>query len=85
MVNLSYYQAIPGLSTDNTSNWLLTSYPDAYLYGVLAVAYNYLRDDAQAADMLGFSDRIFAEIMKDAIRKQLPAGPLVARSSIYNG
>jgi hypothetical protein len=85
VVNLSYYQTIPALSTDNTSNWLLTSYPDAYLYGVLAVAYNYLRDDAQAADMLNFSDRIFAEIMKDAIRKQLPAGPLVARSSIYNG
>jgi hypothetical protein len=84
-VNLSYYATIPGLSVDNTTNWLMTSYPDAYLYGVLAVAYDYLRDDAQASSMLGLSDRILAEIMKDAIRKQLPAGPLVARSSVYNG
>ena len=84
-VNLSYYATIPALSEDNTTNWLLTSYPDAYLYGCLAALYNYLRDDDQAAAMLALSDRIMAEIQRDAIRKQLPAGPLVARSSIYNG
>ncbi len=84
-VNLSYYQTIPALSVGNTANWLLTTYPDAYLYGCLAALYNYLRDDDQAAAMLNLSDRIMAEIQRDAIRKQLPAGPLVARTHISNG
>ena len=30
-----WYTAIPALSGSNTTNWLLTAYPDAYLYGSL--------------------------------------------------
>jgi len=31
-----YSKAITGLTVSNTTNWLLTSHPDVYLYGVLA-------------------------------------------------
>jgi hypothetical protein len=30
---LIYYAKIPSLSVSNTTNWLLTAHPDAYLYG----------------------------------------------------
>lgn len=30
---LTYFQKIPALSSTNTTNWLLTANPDAYLYG----------------------------------------------------
>lgn len=41
----TYYAQIPALSGSNTTNWLLTAYPDAYLYGTLMQAAARLRDD----------------------------------------
>ncbi len=46
---LTYYSEIPSLSDDNTTNWLLTSNPDIYLYGSLMQAAPYLNDDARLA------------------------------------
>jgi hypothetical protein len=42
---LMYYKPIPALSDSNTTNWLLTSNPDAYLYGSLMQSAPYLKDD----------------------------------------
>lgn len=44
---LIYHAKIPVLSDSNTTNWLLTSYPDAYLYGSLIHSAPYLKDDAR--------------------------------------
>jgi hypothetical protein len=44
-VDLYYYEEIPGLSDSATSNWLLSKYPDAYLYGSLVHSAPYLSDD----------------------------------------
>jgi hypothetical protein len=41
---LVYYASLPPLST-NTTNWLLQSHPDAYLYGALLQSAPYLRAD----------------------------------------
>jgi len=46
---LLYYAKIPALSDSNTTNWLLTSSPDAYLYGSLLQAAPYLKDDERVA------------------------------------
>lgn len=45
---LLYYGKIPALSVSNTTNWLLTDSPDAYLYGALVHSAPYLKDDARA-------------------------------------
>lgn len=42
---LTYYAKIPALSDSITSNWLLTTAPDLYLYGTLMEAAPYLDDD----------------------------------------
>jgi hypothetical protein len=42
---LLYHQKIPVLSDVAPTNWLLTDYPDAYLYGALMQAAPYLDDD----------------------------------------
>lgn len=44
---LLYYAKIPALSDDNTSNWLLTNAPDAYLYGALTHSAPYLQEDSR--------------------------------------
>lgn len=42
---LYYYKRITPLSDSNTSNWLLTYHPDAYLYGALIHTAPYIQDD----------------------------------------
>ena len=44
---LVYYARIPSLSDSNTTNWLLTKYPDVYLYGALVHTGPYLDEDAR--------------------------------------
>lgn len=44
-MELVYYQEIPELSDSQTTNWLLTDAPDAYLYGALMQAAPYLGED----------------------------------------
>lgn len=44
---LVYFAKVPALSDVATSNWLLTSAPDVYLYGALMQTAPYLKDDAR--------------------------------------
>ena len=45
-LEMVYFETLPALSTSST-NWLLTNYPDAYLYGALLHSAPYLQDDAR--------------------------------------
>lgn len=47
-VEMLYYGQITPLSDSNTTNWLLTHHPDAYLYGSLVHASPYLGEDQRA-------------------------------------
>jgi hypothetical protein len=44
---LQYWRKIEDLSASETTNWLILSHPDIYLYGVLLQAAPYLEDDAR--------------------------------------
>lgn len=46
---LVYFSKVPTLSDTATSNWLLVTAPDAYLYGALSQSAPYLKDDQRAA------------------------------------
>ena len=48
VVELVYYENIPDIAA-NTTNWLLTNYPDAYLYGSLLHSSPYLQEDQRVA------------------------------------
>lgn len=43
-VEMVYRAKIPALADDNTSNWVLEEYPDAYLYGALSKAADFVAD-----------------------------------------
>lgn len=45
-LTLFYSQNLTGLSVDAESNYLLTNYPDIYLYGTLLQARQFLQDEA---------------------------------------
>ena len=45
--DLFYRASVSTLSDSNTDNWVLTNYPDVYLYGALIHSAPYLVDDAR--------------------------------------
>lgn len=76
---LVYFGAIPALSNDDPSNWLLATAPDLYLYGSLLHTAPYLKDDARLAVWGG----LYADIMARMNEKSEAArfsGPLVMRA-----
>jgi len=59
-LELTYKQRIPALSDSNTTNWLLTAWPDAYLYGTLVAARVYILDEAKVP--------MFQALYKEAVQ-----------------
>lgn len=49
---LVYRQNLTPLSDDDPSNWLLAAYPDAYLSGTLAFAYQFIEDNEMEAKFM---------------------------------
>lgn len=73
--DLTYWQTIPGLSDSNTTNWLLTNHPDAYLYGALAQSAPYLKADERLAVWSGLFERTVADINTNDDYRTLGAQP----------
>lgn len=44
-----YFTKLTGLSSSNTTNWLLTAYPDIYFHGVMSHAYMWAMDEERSA------------------------------------
>lgn len=47
--SMIYMADVPALDDTDTTNWLLTKYPDVYLYGALMHTAPYLQEDARLA------------------------------------
>lgn len=58
---LTYQKTLAPLSEANPSNWLIAAHPDAYLFGSLARACEYLGEEARAARWSAAYDRVLAE------------------------
>lgn len=52
-VEVQFYRTVPALSDSNTTNWLLTASPNAYLYGSLFEASLFIGDGSRAQQMYG--------------------------------
>lgn len=61
-IEMAYYSKIPALSESAQSNWLLSTWPDMYLYGTLAHTAPYLKDDDRIDVWAALYDRGLAEI-----------------------
>jgi len=73
-LNLNYYQKIPALSISNTTNWLLTAYPDLYLFGTIAEAELLSKDGQSGAGWKARRDEVCQEIqMSEAFRYRAPS------------
>lgn len=57
-----YFQKIPGLTQSNNTNWLLTTYPDVYLYSVLSQAELFAVNDERVVLWKQLMDEAMSEI-----------------------
>jgi len=69
-LEITYYSKLSALSDSNTTNWVLTEHPEAYLYGCLAEAFKYAMDDEQAGKYSNLFNEVIGKIkILDAERK----------------
>lgn len=61
-IEIAYYAKIPALTDANTTNWLLTKYPDIYLYGCLLLGKAYVQDEQRIAIWKAGYDEAIAEL-----------------------
>lgn len=61
---LVYQSTIAALNATNTTNWLIDSYPDAYLYGALVQAGAWVEDDKRLSRWQTMFDAAMAEVVK---------------------
>ncbi|MBB2999655.1 hypothetical protein FHX57_001986 [Paraburkholderia tropica] len=81
-LSLEYYVVIEPLSTSNSSNWLLQDAPDIYLWGALAEAADYIRDDTSQQKWLARRDQAISDFIDDDSEAKTPEDqPLNMRAS----
>jgi hypothetical protein len=74
-LEFDYYQLIPSLQT-STTNWLMTSHPDIYLFGTLVEAELFGVNDDRALTWKARRDELFEEI---TMRDRQTRGPSYVR------
>ena len=77
-IEMVYRANIPALSS-NSTNWLLTIAPDAYLYGALMEAAPYMRDDVRIAIWSAGLSSTVDELNRLADDQTHGAGPMAIR------
>jgi len=80
---LTYYAKLTKLSNTVTTNWLLASSPDIYLYGALLQAAPYLQDDARIQVWSSLYDRAMSELQTADDRGASSGGALLTRAKSF--
>lgn len=63
-LEMAYYAVIANLSADGDTNWLLTNYPDIYLYTALSHSAPYLRDDERIVVWNSLAQKAVNELLE---------------------
>ena len=72
-LEMLYYEKIDALNSGNTSNWLLTNYPDAYLYGSLMHTAPYLAEDNRIQTWAALYQKAISDINSESERSKTAA------------
>lgn len=70
-LTLDYWQKLPGLQA-NTTNWLMTAYPNLYLAGTLVEAYAFIQEPEKAALWKSRKDNAMAMLRRSAFNDRAP-------------
>ena len=79
-LTMVYYASLPTLSDTEESNWMLTLYPDIYLYGALLHSAPYLADDNRLAVWASLYKSAIDAATSDSNKAMYSGSPLVMRN-----
>ncbi len=82
-LQLTYYGKITALSDSNTSNFVLASHPDVYLYGALKQASIYLMEDDRVALFTSQFEKALEEMRMEQEKAEFGKGSLMQRRRTY--
>jgi Sec7-like guanine-nucleotide exchange factor len=82
-LQLTYYGTIDALSDSNTTNFISTGYPDAYLYGALKHASIYLMEDDRVALFTQQFEKALEEMRLEQEKAEFGKGSLIQRRRTY--
>jgi len=80
-LTMIYYARIPTMSGDTDANWLMTSYPDIYLYGSLLQSAPYLGEDERMVVWAQLYSAAVKNLGDDSKRARSSGGPLIMRNA----
>ena len=78
-LQIQYFAKVPSLSDSTTTNWLLTSHPDVYLYSTLMAAEPFLMNDARLQTWASLTQKALQEIIDADDASRYAGGTLTAR------
>lgn len=82
-LDLWYFTTLYDLNAANPTNWVLTEYPDLYLYGTLVHSAPYLKADARIPTWEAAYQRIVEDVTIAAERATRPQAKLSARTRSF--
>jgi len=82
VVNIAYFQKLPDLTAAAPTNWLLSSAPDVYLYGVLMHMAPYLMEDERIGVWSSAFNKALLELERQRDMDEYGAGPLTITSQV---
>lgn len=72
-LELLYYEKLDALNSGNPTNWVLTTYPNAYLYGSLLHSAPYLMEDQRINTWAQFYQKAIDDINQEAVNSKTAA------------
>lgn len=81
-VELAYYASIPALTVSNTTNWLMTRWPDLYLFATCAQAEFYVWNDPRVPLWKGRAEEIMDQINRQAFSERHGGRRLTAKHRV---
>lgn len=78
---LIYYAAFASMSADDDTNWLLTNYPNVYLFGACRQAGIYLEDDAKISKYTALYQDAVGRLVSRERQSAVSGSALVMRSA----
>lgn len=79
-IEMVYYGKVPSLSSQQTTNWLLTKAPDVYLYGALLHAQPFLMDDQRMPVFATLYNSRIEALNEESMKSTHSGSPLIARA-----
>jgi hypothetical protein len=73
-LTFDYFQKVSALSNTTSSNWLLATAPDLYLFGALAEAHGFVKDGESLALWKARRDELFDEIERLDVKTRGQSG-----------